>query len=305
MRVALGFGPETQSAIFERSEPVIRRSSSQIWDRAHNLVMDTWLVGGAFGVLAITGLTAACVRSTIRWGNAEDALVAAAVLASIAGHLVEQMFAFETPATGTYFWVVLAIGASFSVLSATVNSPIRSASFRGATLATACLVVLITLPVLAGPAVADSLYGAAARADSPEQAAKIDEYAGNWAPWVAELPQSAALNWQAFAVTQPLSIGDPAFSRAEGLFFKASSLNRYDPLLYLPLIRSYLQWSGHGSTTRSSDDLLNLAEAACTRALVAGPFRPSLWLQCADVSERGGWRGEAATRRARAEQLTR
>jgi O-antigen ligase len=302
-RVAVGLGPEMQPAVFERSESVIRRSSSQIWDRAHNLVMDTWLVGGALGVLALIGLTATCVRITIRWRKT-DALVAAAVLASLAGHLVEQMFAFQTVATGTYFWIVLAIGASFGLPSEAVNPAAHGPGFRAGILAIGCSVVLIGLPLLAGPAIADGLHGAAARADAPEEAARIDEYAAKWAPWVEELPQSAALNWRAFALTRQGSAGDGFYSRAEDLFARATALNPYNSLLYFPLIKTYVQWNGHGSVTHSSQELLELAEAACVRALVVGPFRPSLWLQCADVSELRGLPDEAVARRARADQLT-
>src|SRR5205085_174572 len=85
------------------------------WDRAHNVFVDTWLTGGALGLGALVGLLATLARGlwrTVRDGSGHAPLLAAAVLAGLAGHLAEVSFAFQTVVTGTLFWVLVALGAA-------------------------------------------------------------------------------------------------------------------------------------------------------------------------------------------------
>ena len=39
--------------LFEHAEATIRRTPVELWDRAHNLLLDTWLTGGLIGVAAV------------------------------------------------------------------------------------------------------------------------------------------------------------------------------------------------------------------------------------------------------------
>src|SRR4051794_9774540 len=47
MRVLVGFGPDAQQSVLERGEATVRLTQNQQWDRAHNVVLDAWLTGGA------------------------------------------------------------------------------------------------------------------------------------------------------------------------------------------------------------------------------------------------------------------
>ena len=190
-RIILGYGAETQSVLFEHAEATIRRTPVELWDRAHDLVLDTWLTGGLVGVvvlMVVLGLAVQSARSAR--ASAPANLLPAVILAALAGHIVEVAFAFHTVVTSAMFWVVLGLAASVTPRSLPRRLPNHP---RLAVLATAAGMLLV--PALAAPAVADALYGAARRTDYAA-GARLEEQAGAWAPWVEELPRVAGLDWQ-------------------------------------------------------------------------------------------------------------
>jgi hypothetical protein len=166
LRALVGFGGEAQAIAFERAEATVRLTQNQQWDRAHNLVLDTWLTGGVMGVFALVALIVT-VAFSLRPARREHSLLVAAVLAAVIGHVVEASFAFETPTSSMVFWVVLGLAASLTPRLG------RPAALRfGAPLG---VVALLVAPLLATPAIGDALYGAG----SPEAASQ-------WVPWAEE-----------------------------------------------------------------------------------------------------------------------
>ena len=283
-RIVLGYGPEAQQALFERAEATVRITQSEQWDRAHDLLLDTWLTGGLAGVAALLVLLVSAVRAT--WAARDRArLLSAAVLAALVAHLVETAFAFETVVTSALFWAILALAAGLSTKPA---STIGRGRPRLAIVAG--VAGLAVAPLLVTPAAADALYGSARRSDYLA-GAQLKEVAAAWAPWVEELPRSAALDWQQVASRR----NDPsARARAEADLQTAARRAPFDPVPRLRLTRFYL-----------AQDQLEQAEQACQAALTLAPYRASAWDACTDVSRRSARADEAAARRARAEELRR
>jgi O-antigen ligase len=282
-RMLVGFGLETQSAIFERGEATVRLTQNQQWDRAHNVLLDAWLTGGVPAVVGLVVLLTTVFRSAWRARTSAPAnLLPVAVLAALIGHLVEVSFAFHTPVTSTVFWLILGLAASLSPRPPRLSRPRPTLAALGG------LAGLMLVPIVATPAVADALYGAARRADYVN-GAQLKETAAEWAPWIEELPRSAALDWLQ-AANQRDDVGD--FARAERDLVTASARAPLEPGPYLRLARLYLMRGD-----------LEAAEGFCERALAAGPFRAAIWDMCADVSARRGLTDEAPVRRARAEEL--
>lgn len=311
LRAIVGFGPETQLAVLERAEAVARTTPVEggQWDRAHNLLIDTWLTGGLLGVLALLGLVWAVARSlwrVVRDGDGQEPLLAAAVLAGVVGHLVEVTFAFQTVVTSTLFWVLLALGASLRVRSAAPVTAIRPRLKRVAAASAAGLTAVLLLPVLWAPAVADNVYGRASRAQlvgSMQTAARRAEAAASWTPWVEEMPRLAGLSWQQAGLQREGEAGEQLLARAEAQLQEAVRRGPYDPFAHVRLARLYLAWARRGPATRSADQLLGQADQACALALLDSPYAARTWQTCADVSRERGQADEAATRTERARQL--
>jgi O-antigen ligase len=281
MRALVGFGPETQAAVLEHGEATVRLTQNQQWDRAHDLLLDTWLTGGLVGVAALLVLVGSAVRSVGRVGG----VLPAAILAALVGHLVEVSFAFHTVVTGAWFWVVLGLAASLRPLKT------QGASRQRAALVTvAAAAGLVLSPLMLAPAVADALYGSARRANL-EVGAGLEELAAGWAPWAEELPRAAGLDWLQVANRR----NDPAaLARAEANLREAAARAPLEPVPHLRLVRFFLTHSD-----------VDAAERECQLALTAGPYRAAVWDTCADVSATRGLLDEAPARRARAEELRR
>ncbi|HEV7662660.1 MAG TPA: O-antigen ligase family protein, partial [Chloroflexota bacterium] len=263
-RAVVGFGPETQRAVLERGEATVRLTQNQEWDRAHNLLLDTWLAGGLLGVTALIGVLVVTAHSMLRATQQRTGgLLAAAILAALVGHVVEAMFAFETVASTMVLWLVLGLAASLAprfVERGTVRRWPVSAGL--------CAGVLL-VPLLATPAIADALYGAA-RGKTYAVAAQTEEVAAAWTPWVEELPRMAGLDWQQVAVRNNDAA---AGARVEPDLLEAARRAPATPLPWLRLSRLRLT---RGDTQG--------AEVYCQRALANGPFRASVWDACADVA---------------------
>ncbi len=289
LRAVFGFGPESQVAVLERAEATVRLTQNQQWDRVHNLFLDTWLSGGAVGLIALLALVGGTVWSLAR---TKRALLAAAVLGALIGHLVEVSFAFHTVVTGTLFWVLIGLAASLTAGPGQQRQPrhfLRLATPSKLLAAVACLGLV---PLLAAPAVGDAIYGAGRselQAGDARGAAMLDETASAWLPWVEEPIRAAGLAWQQVATRQNDSA---ARARAESDLLEAARRAPSEPTPQVRLLRLYLL-----------REQLTEAEAACTQALELGPYRAVVWDACADVSARRGLTGEAQERRARAEAL--
>lgn len=273
-RALLGFGPDTQQASLEHAEATVRLTENQQWDRAHNFLLDTWLSQGAAGVAALVVLVGAACLSAWRARSA-GSLLPPALLAAIAGHLVEQAFAFESVTSSLIFWLVLGLAAS--------RAP-RVAGRRPPRLVVRAGVVaaIVAVPLLVMPAVADFLYGQAGRGDALGRAQREDQAAA-LAPWAEELPRAAALDWQR---------SPDARSQVEADLLSAAARAPAEPFPQLRLVRWYLLQADATS-----------ASERCDRALELGPYRVAIWQACADVSIALGQTDVAQARRVRAEEL--
>ncbi len=309
LRTLVGFGPEMQAAAFERSPLIAYWSGNQRWDRAHGMLVDTWVTGGLLGLATLAVLVGVTLRTAWRAaGQAHDPdrrALAAALLAAVAGHLVEQSFAFESVATGALFWTVLALCASLGAQpSASPGSP-RGPRFLGAGVALAAS--LLALPMLAAPAVADALHGASQRAErvgSYRAAAELAERGAAWAPWLEPLPRAAAINWQRLGFGGAGEAAQRNLRRAAADLEEATRRDPFDPYAHLRLARHDLEWARSAppaDVPRAA--LFDAAGSACDRALMAGPYLPAIWESCAEVSASRGAPAEAAERRARANSL--
>jgi O-antigen ligase len=290
LRAAIGFGPETQASVLEHAESTVRLSQNEQWDRAHNLLLDTWLTGGGAGVIALLALLGVVGWTLFRQ---RKTLLAAAVLGALVGHVVDVSFSFQTVVTGTLFWVLAGLAASFPSTAPTTSEASvarRPLGPRWALLAGAACLAL--LPVLAAPAIGDALYGAGRRAlarGDAQTAATLDEQAAFWMAWLEEPARAAGLAW--LQVASRRSDRDAA-ARAESSLLDAARRAPGLPTPRVRLLRLYL-----------SRNQLAEAEAACQDALVAGPYRVSVWTACADVSAQRGLGDEQNQRRARADVL--
>jgi tetratricopeptide (TPR) repeat protein len=242
------------------------------------------LSSGLIGVGALSLILILAVRSAVQARAAAPGnLLPAVILAALAGHLVEVAFAFHTVVTSAIFWILLGLAASLTPRRVTNRLP-----FRPRLAAVASAIGVLLLPVMAVPAVADGLYGAARRSDY-EIGARLEEQAAAWAPWVEELPRAAGLDWQQVANRR----ADPAAGvRAEQDLREAAERAPLLPTPYVRLARLYLARGDLGA-----------ADQACQRAISSGPYRATSWDVCADVSTARGLTDEAGQRRRRADGL--
>lgn len=106
-RPLLGSGPDTQrivlpsgiDASFEQAH-----GSKELHDRAHDLVLDTWVTTGLVGVVLLGGLLVAIARLVV--GRLGDALVARAVAAGLVAYLVHLLFAFGEATLDPIAWLL-------------------------------------------------------------------------------------------------------------------------------------------------------------------------------------------------------
>lgn len=287
-RVLLGFGPETQSAAFEPSAAIVLLSSTEQFDRAHDLFVDAWLTGGLLGLGALVAVMLLGLRTawaTYRSASREASVLPAALLAALVGHLVEQAFAFPTVVTGAWVWVVLAFVVALA--GEDRRRAIRSVVAPRPILAAAVLILtLAVLPALAGPAVADSLHGRALEAEQRGDwrgAAGYAEAAAVWAPSAEELPRVAGIDWQTLGLRARGQEADVLLQRAADDFKEAIRRAPGDPYARARLGRHYAAWARHGSASTPVDELVQRGRTACQEAVAVGPHRPAIASACADV----------------------
>lgn len=169
-RAWLGYGPETMQQVFERVYPpqlVYYQGRDVSVDRAHNLWLDLAVTAGIPGMLAfalLIGSIFAMGARALRSADDEWTRVAsAALLAAVAGHLLNLQFSFDTIATATSFWLILALVVALARLQRHAvldenHTPERRGHGRlAALLAFALAVSLCLRPVLADVYFARSL----------------------------------------------------------------------------------------------------------------------------------------------------
>jgi O-antigen ligase len=303
LRAALGFGPEMQAVAFEHAERVAGMPGNQLWDRAHNLVLDAWLTGGWLGLVALLWLLAAAGRQAWLARSAADErqrLLAVAVLAALAGHVFEATFGFHTVVIGALFWTVLAVAAG---LARGVWQPPPRSRFHVVAPVVATVAGVLLLPALAAPAIADALHGDAQLQASPQAAARQAEHAATWAPWVEEIPRFAATQWQELGFGPPGRAAELALERAAANLDEAVRRAPLDPFTHLRVARHEQALAARSRDPAVKAAHLERAEHACQRALSAGPYRLAAWEICAEVSQSRGAAAEAAARAERARQL--
>jgi hypothetical protein len=307
----VGFGPEMQPAIFEQSEAIVRLSPSEEFDRGHNMLIDAWITGGVLGVVCLLAVIAFALRAgLIAYRRAprgsEEGRLAAAVVAAVLAHVIEQAFAFETVVTSSFFWLTIAFACA---LVPTTNATARiSVSSPNRGLAALILLAgIASIPLLLAPAVADGLRGAALLADgadNPMRAAELAEQSARWSPWSAESMLLVASEHQTMAASTDGAAADSANMQAERELRLASELAIWDPSVQLALVRFYVDQVKQPTASVSRTTMtLQRAERVCALALRAGPFRREVWQTCSDVSMLNGQTDEAEQRRQTSSQL--
>jgi O-antigen ligase len=207
VRSIVGFGPDTQQVSLERAEATMRLTQNQQWDRAHNVLLDAWLTGGALGLMALLAFGVSLANGLRVSGGG---MLRAALAGALLGHLAEVTFAFETVTSSAIVWLVAGIVGSLDA-GRRIEAGGWPFAFAG----------LLLGPLVATPAIADALYGAGG--------AVREEAAANLAPWVEELPRAAGLDW--------LKAGDR--DRAAANLRLAAARAPEEPLPWLRLARFY------------------------------------------------------------------
>jgi hypothetical protein len=300
-RLILGFGPEMQQAAFESVVAVVRLSPDEQFDRAHNLLLDAWLTGGLLGLgllLLTIGSAVPSLRVGYRSARSHDRMLAAGVVGALAGHLVEQSFAFPTLVTGTFFWVILAFAASVGAPESRASSHSTADCSRpqprpvqprpvAVSLVACCTLGLI--PTMLAPAIADAIYGSALEAErsgSVADAARRAETAAAWVPWVADLPLYAGLRWQEVAVSETGQRRDEHLARAQHDFSEAVQRAWWDPYTGLRLAQLDAAWAASASDAGAARDLLSSGQDACEQAVTISPSRPAIVDGCAELERK-------------------
>ena len=108
-----GWGPELFDLAYHQQVPPGETpigSEPERWDRAHNVVVDLLVTSGLLGVgswLLLVGACGWCGVVAVRHGPRP--LLAAGLLAAVAGHLVELQTAFVTAASSLSVWTLAAL----------------------------------------------------------------------------------------------------------------------------------------------------------------------------------------------------
>ncbi|MBP9695286.1 MAG: O-antigen ligase family protein [Candidatus Magasanikbacteria bacterium] len=112
-RPAFGWGPNNFYYIFNKfyRPEFLEHGWSETWfDNAHNIIMNTLAVQGAFGLICYLGMFATVIimlwRARVRYGL--DKHVVAVGIAFLVEHLTHSVFVFENPTSYLYFFFFLA-----------------------------------------------------------------------------------------------------------------------------------------------------------------------------------------------------
>ncbi|MHB0878817.1 MAG: O-antigen ligase family protein [Anaerolineae bacterium] len=173
-RPLLGYGPEAmQSAFYAVFPPelVYYQGRGIVVDRAHNLWLDQALSTGIVGLAALALLLAVVVYTAWRGyasaGSRDRRVTWLALLAAVVGHVVEQQFSFELTATGTVFWLTLAMISALARLPRDGVEPPAPSAASGASfvwLPPTLAALLLAVLTVALPLAADTFGGLAGEA---------------------------------------------------------------------------------------------------------------------------------------------
>ena len=272
----LGYGPETMRTVFARVFPpqlVYYQGRHVSVDRTHNLWLDLGMTAGlagivAFGVVLLSfgRLARRALRTPPeRW----EKVAWVALAAAIAGHLGDLHFGFDLTASGTVFWLVLALAAAMGrentpvALPSPTSSPFRrkervrvpvseSIPYVPPTLAVLALIALLCLR----PLQADVAYW---RSQQATLALEKRLAAGMTAVRLAPLEPAYRLGLaQSF-------IQHREYTAAEIQLVAAAQLSPDDPRVCVARAELYAYWG------EVEPDRYVQAEAAYRRALELAP----------------------------------
>jgi tetratricopeptide (TPR) repeat protein len=343
-RLAVGFGPETQSQALEARFPteLANRYPDARFDRAHNLVLDQLLTTGVLGLVALVGLIVVAVevgRRTLGRPDSERAL-AGGLLGALVANLVAGLFAFDSIATTTLCWLVGGLLVAPALTTderrvaprdagrATTAPPAGrqpSPRVRATAALAAGAIGLAALPGAASPLLADLFHtralalraGEAPAASIGEELAAVD-----WAPAqdvyllaLGETLQDLAGTTAARESDVPATLEDLAGglpSGRDGLFAaarlaleRAIDLSPADPYSHLHLAR---YWSRRAEVARDPaerNEHLVRAVDAYDRASALSPNRARFYDEAGLALVELGRTDEAIDRYRRAEALDR
>lgn len=256
-----GYGPETTEAAFAPVFPpqlVYYQGRDAIVDRAHNVWLDQALGTGLPGVVALMALFGIAgwqgMRALRGASDPEIRLLAAGVLAALAGHLVDLQFSFDLTISATVFFLLLGLSAALGLgLDQQEPVPVRpSRAALGAAFAVA-LVVFALLGVR--PLGADAQCGRAMR---PQPAAlRVSAARSAVGLWPGQMEYAKRL-----AVVLAQS-GD--FPSAEQVLLRLAQSHPISANLHALLGDFYAEWAGREPRYWSS------AEAEYRKAIDLAP----------------------------------
>jgi Tfp pilus assembly protein PilF len=262
----LGYGPETMRTVFARVYPpqlVYYQGRQVAVDRSHNLWLDLALSAGGAGLAAFLALLVGfCWLARRGLAGASDRWEATrwtALIAAVIGHLADVQFGFDSVASMTVFWLILALAATAPLPAAVAGERPEPAPQRSAWLpyiAPALLVLALIGLVCVRPLLADhaawnsrqTIHAAQARQAEAERSVRL---------WPLEPEYRIGL-----AATY-LDNGAPL--AAEAQLAAADRLSPDDPQIWVAFGNLYAVW-GEREPARFAQ-----AEAAYRRGLALAP----------------------------------
>jgi O-antigen ligase/Tfp pilus assembly protein PilF len=344
-RFVTGYGSETQMQSLEARFPVeiANRYPDIRFDRAHNVLLDTLLTSGLLGLLAFLALLATLAHAGVRaLTTADDGRrqLAAGLLGALAASLVSNLFAFDSIATGTMFWLCAGLLVGGHLLEPSAP-PARRASRRdreavapslGAAVrlrSTAALTGVVgaglAIQWIIGPLMADLYHTQALGLRAGEAAASSlarELEAISWAPDRDVYPLALADTYlelaRATAARESATPGrfDDLFTMVptgrDGLFIaarlaleRALDLTPLDAYTHAHAARFWSTWGEATGDPAERSDRLAQAAREYDRAIELGPQRAVFYDESGLVMARLGRWDAALERYRQAEALTR
>jgi putative inorganic carbon (HCO3(-)) transporter len=266
----LGYGPETMRPVFARVFPprlVYYQGRSASIDRAHNLWLDLAMSSGVVGVAAFGALLVGwgwrAWRGLTRASADRERVVWAALMAAVAGHLVDLQVGFALTGSATVFWLVLALGAALSrglvasvATAARALKPLDLLPYLAPVVAALALIGVFCLR----PLLADVAAWRVHQSERPlaERLALGEQATQRW-PWEPAYRLQLARLYQEAG----------KLKRAEVQLSIADHLSPDDPRIWSARGALYAAWG------RISPARYRQAEAAYRRALALAPHTAS------------------------------